>query len=66
MANSEGKQMTPIGLVCSTVIYHDVDVFRALDLIALDGFRKIELVVVPKFCPHFDLNSSDESQVERF
>ena len=46
-------------IICSTVIYHEIDVFEALDYIASDGFGYIELVIVPGFCPHFDLQGSD-------
>jgi hydroxypyruvate isomerase len=42
-------------LVCSTLVYRDLDVFQAMELIAADGFVLLELCIVPGFCPHFDL-----------
>lgn len=39
-------------LACSTVLHHEMEIFRALDLIAADGFKYVEIVDVPGFCPH--------------
>ncbi len=46
--------MKNLKLACSTVLYHDLDVFRAIDLIADDGFGFVEIVDVPGFCPHLE------------
>jgi len=52
----ESLPMQHVGkLVCSTLVYRDLDVFRAMELIAAEGFVLLELCTVPGFCPHFDL-----------
>lgn len=44
--------MNSLKLAASTVLYHEMELFHALDLIAMDGFKYVEIVDVPGFCPH--------------
>lgn len=52
-------------LACSTVLYHEMDIFRALDLLAADGFKYIEVVDVPGFCPHLQASGSQSHFVDK-
>ncbi|MFH1486146.1 MAG: sugar phosphate isomerase/epimerase, partial [Chloroflexota bacterium] len=52
-------------LACSTIVFRDRDVFTALDLIASEGFGKVDLCIVPGDCPHFDLENYDQGDVSQ-
>jgi predicted dehydrogenase/sugar phosphate isomerase/epimerase len=57
--------MKDMGLVCSTLIFRDLGLPTALELIAEEGFHRVDLAIIPGFCPHFDLESHNGSDVER-
>jgi predicted dehydrogenase/sugar phosphate isomerase/epimerase len=57
--------MRSIRVTCSTLIYRDLDIFRALDLVAAAGFGLVDMCIVPNFCPHFDLKGYSTLDVER-
>lgn len=52
-------------LACSTVLYHEMEIFRALDLIAADGFKYVEIVDVPGFCPHLHFEGARSHFVKK-
>ncbi len=50
-------------LGCSTITFRMLDRATALDWIAAEGFRTIDLGVIANFCPHADpVNMSDDDQ----
>ena len=52
-------------LACSTMIFRELDVLESLDLIAGEGFKDVDLCIVPGVCPHFDLDNYDAGSVSR-
>jgi sugar phosphate isomerase/epimerase len=52
-----------IEIGCSTLSFRHDSLDTALNEIASQGFRRIDLVMVPSYCPHFDvLNSTPAEQ----
>jgi predicted dehydrogenase/sugar phosphate isomerase/epimerase len=57
--------MNTLKLSASTVLYHEMELFHALDLIAMDGFKYVEIVDVPGFCPHLHYGANRSQFVQR-
>jgi predicted dehydrogenase/sugar phosphate isomerase/epimerase len=46
----------------STITFRELDVFKSLGYLKNAGFRKIDLTVVPGFCPHWSLDEYNETK----
>lgn len=55
-----------IQLSCSTICFRDSPVEEALNEIRALGFNRLELAVIPDFCPHFDAANATETEWEYF
>jgi hypothetical protein len=54
-----------IEIGCSTLGFRFDSLDTALTEIQAQGFRRLDVVMVPSYCPHFDvLGSSENEQVE--
>lgn len=55
--------MKNIGLACATIVFREMPLQRALELIAHSGYRKVELTIVPEFCPHYELDGRSDARL---
>lgn len=44
----------------STLIFRELPLEKALELLSTTGFKWIDLTIVPNFCPHYDLDNTTQ------
>jgi sugar phosphate isomerase/epimerase len=60
MEISPGKVAPKIPLAASTLAFRHAPLDVALRAIAAQGFRTVDLVMIPSYCPHFDPTAATE------